>query len=133
MKNTKRMAAFMVLALLSMMFTSCKAVVGNGDMTVLYVIANIVIAAGFVALDFFLDGKIVAKYGKQKEPDSKSFAMISGTLEILLLVAIFLLRPFKFFNVLVLAVILVITAADKNIKIKKAKEAAMENQSNPQE
>ena len=72
MKNTKRMAALAALGLLSMMFTSCKAVIGSGNMTVLYIIANVLIAAGYLALDMFLDSKLNAVYGKpEKAPDNK--------------------------------------------------------------
>ena len=69
MKNTKRMAALAALGLLSMMFTSCKAVIGSGNMTVLYIIANVVIAAGFFALDLFVDGWIKGEYFPHKKKE----------------------------------------------------------------
>lgn len=135
MKNTKRMAALAALGLLSMMFTSCKAVIGSGNMTVLYIIVNVLIAVGYIALDMFLDSKLNAVYGKpEKAPDNKSFAMISGVIEIALIVFMFLCRPFVCFNVFVLVVLLILMIADKVKKIaeRKAKVADDSATASPQ-
>ena len=125
MKNTKGMAALAALGLLSMMFTSCKAVIGSGNMTVLYIITNVLIAAGYLALDMFLDSKLNAVYGKpEKAPANKSFAMISGFIAFALIVFMFLCRPFARFNVCVLVVLLVLMIADKIKKIAERKANA---------
>ena len=125
MKKTNKLTAFSALALLSMMFTSCKAVIGGGDMPLLYIITNIAIVIGFFAFDSFMDSKLDARYGKPtKAPAGKSFAIISGLIEFALIVLMFLFRPFARFNIFVLAVLFVLLFIDKIIKKNNRKKNA---------
>lgn len=115
------MLAVLALIGLAMIFTSCKALIGNGEITSLYTVSNIVIAVCVIALDMFIDSRIKAKYGDQKEwLETKSFAQISGIVEFILLALLFICRPFAFFNALILIICLGLTAVDKTIKIKNA-------------
>lgn len=120
-QKLKKMLAVLALIGLAMMFTSCKALIGNGEITSLYTVSNIVIAVCVIALDMFIDSHIKAKYGDQKEwLETKSFAQISGIVEFILLALLFICRPFAFFNALILIICLGILAVDKIIKIKNA-------------
>lgn len=124
MKNTKRMAVLVVLGLLSMMFTSCKALIGNGDMTVLYIIANVVIAAGFFALDLFVDGWIKREYFPHKKKEEVGIIKIwyYGLSEIVIVIFMFLFRPFACFNLIALIALLALFTTDKLLTIKSLRK-----------
>lgn len=130
MKNTKLMTGLMTLALLSMMFTSCKAVIGNGEMTVLYIIANVVITVVFFALDLFLDWKIKDAYF----PNPKEAGVIKifyyGLSEFAIVILMFLFRPFAYFNVLALIILLAILAVDKMTTVKNIKKVIADKKAN---
>lgn len=97
-------------------------------MTVPYIIANVVIAVGYLALDMFLDSKLDGHYEKpEKAPAAKSFAMISGDIEGAGILLMFLCRSFAYFNVCVLAILLVVMIADKIKKIAERKAKSADN------
>ena len=118
------MAVLVALGLLSMMFTSCKALIGNGDMTVLYIIANVVIAAGFFALDLFVDGWIKGEYFPHKKKEEVGIIKIwyYGLSEIVIVIFMFLFRPFACFNLIALIALLALFATDKLSTIKSLRK-----------
>ncbi len=113
LKSKKNTALLALAALFMMMLTSCKALVGGGEITTSYTIANIVIAIIAFAFDMILDSRIDAKYGKHKVADSKSLKSLPGYISIVLLILPFICRPFALFNILILALCVVIAVCEK--------------------
>ncbi|MGN0726123.1 MAG: hypothetical protein ACI4LR_08135 [Treponema sp.] len=124
MKNTKRMAALAALGLLSMMFTSCKAVLGNGEITTLYTISNIAVVVASFAFSEYTGYLHRKKYHLTKEEAAAmpKFSIIIGVIMLALLVLIFVFRPFKFFNLLVLVFNMIAEIVDGIIKGKSIKK-----------
>ena len=98
MKTLKKLLTLSALVLFAMMFTSCKAKFGDGEITVKYAIATAAIAL----LCFILD--VIVCISAEKHGKGVGWAF----LDMIIILVPFFWRPFAYFNLLVLGISLVL-------------------------
>lgn len=98
MKTLKKLLTLAALVLFAMTFTSCKAIFGDGEITVKYAISTVVIAL----LCFILD--VIVCISAEKHGKGVGWAF----LDMIIILVPFFWRPFAYFNLLVLGISLVL-------------------------
>ncbi len=98
MKTLKKLLTLAALVLFAMTFTSCKAIFGDGEITVKYAISTVVIAL----LCFILD--VLVCISAEKHGKGVGWAF----LDMIIILVPFFWRPFAYFNLLVLGISLVL-------------------------
>ena len=98
MKTLKKLLTLAALVLFAMTLTSCKAIFGDGEITVKYAISTVVIAL----LCFILD--VIVCISAEKHGKGVGWAF----LDMIIILVPFFWRPFAYFNLLVLGISLVL-------------------------
>ena len=119
MKILRKLLSFTALILFAMLFTSCKAIIGEGEITVKYAIATTIIAL----VSFILDALVCISAEKHGKGVGWAF------LDMIIILVPFFWRPFTYFNLLVLGISLVLffiglgVSGNKTLKDNAASEA----------
>ena len=124
MKTLKKLFTLAALVLFAMTFTSCKAIFGDGEITVKYAISTVVIAL----LCFILD--VIVCISAEKHGKGVGWAF----LDMIIILVPFFWRPFAYFNLLVLGISLVLffiglgVSGNQTLKDNAAAEAKAEEE-----
>ena len=129
MKILRKLLSFTALILFAMLFTSCKAIIGEGEITVKYAIATTIIAL----VSFILDALVCISAEKHGKGVGWAF------LDMIIILVPFFWRPFTYFNLLVLGISLVLffiglgVSGNKTLKDNAAAEAKAEAEAEEKE